>query len=155
MNAERQIPTSRLSLLTLGVVATCCLVFNMLATPLHRVEVFLNQDTTDWVEIIILFGFVLVILFTVSSFTWLSYQVRRQKEFTTLDTIALVLGAVCILLLVGEKVMIDEIAREYRLDWEVLGEWIILYLFLFTQLSYNGLMLFRISRTLRAGGRNL
>jgi hypothetical protein len=61
---------------------------------------------------------------------------RGEKRFPTLDLIALLWGVLCLLLLAGEKVMIDEIARETRLGWETLGEWIILYGFFTTQLFY-------------------
>ena len=49
----------------------------------------------------------------------------------------LFLGMLCLILLLGEKTMADEIAREYRLGWDTLGEWIILYIMLSLQLLYN------------------
>jgi hypothetical protein len=41
--------------------------------------------------------------------------------------------------------VVDEISREYRLGWEVLGEWIILYVLLKTQLVYNLVILLKLS----------
>jgi len=46
--------------------------------------------------------------------------------------------------------MIDEIGREYLLGWEVLGEWIILYVFLTTQLIYNLVILLQLFRIYHA-----
>jgi hypothetical protein len=54
-------------------------------------------------------------------------------------------------LLVGEKAMVDEIGREYLLGWEVVGEWIILYVFLAIQLLYNIFILRRVYRACVAG----
>jgi hypothetical protein len=42
--------------------------------------------------------------------------------------------------------MVDEIGREYLLGWEVVGEWIILYVFLAIQLLYNIVILRRVHR---------
>jgi hypothetical protein len=48
--------------------------------------------------------------------------------------------------LIGEKVMVDEIAREYRLGWEVTGEWIILYVLLAIQLGNSLAVMLQIFR---------
>jgi hypothetical protein len=40
--------------------------------------------------------------------------------------------------------VVDEIPRECRLGWEVLGEWIILYVLLTTQLVYNLVILLKL-----------
>ena len=47
---------------------------------------------------------------------------------------------------IHEKVMMDEIGREYLLGWEVLGEGIILNVFLTIQLLYNALILRKMYR---------
>jgi len=46
--------------------------------------------------------------------------------------------------------MVDEIGHEYLLGWEVVGEWIILYVFLATQLLYNFAILWRLFRAYEA-----
>jgi hypothetical protein len=50
----------------------------------------------------------------------------------------------------GEKVMVVDIGREYLLGWEAIGEWIILYVFLATQLLYNAVILRQVYRTCEA-----
>ncbi len=50
----------------------------------------------------------------------------------------------------GEKVLVDEIAREYRLaGWEAAGEWVILYGCFGVQMVFNILMLIYLARLLR------
>jgi hypothetical protein len=66
------------------------------------------------------------------------------------DIAVLTLGALCLILLVGEKVMADEIGREYLLGWEVVGEWVILYVFLTIQLIYNVIILRRVYHVCRS-----
>jgi hypothetical protein len=142
---DRQSEKIRLALLTLGIAATACHLFNILAIPRNQEEVFLNQSTIAPVECVILFGILLVILFNLSSIVWVAIQLFDRNGPAGINVIALVLGCVCTVLLIGEKVMIDEIAREYRMGWETLGEWIILHSFLVIQLFYNILMLLRLS----------
>ncbi len=46
-------------------------------------------------------------------------------------------GLFCIVFLFGDKVMIDELGREYLPGGKLQGEWILLFLFLSLQLLYN------------------
>lgn len=73
-------------------------------------------------------------------------RLRFQKKPSAGLTATLVLGAFCVILFIGEKVMIDEIGREYRLGWESLGEWMILYGFLTIQLIYILIILLQLLR---------
>ena len=124
--------TSVLAILSIGF-----LVFNMLGTLIYKQQVFFERETLSSVEIVILIGFGLVLLFDIASLLWVLLSLRQSEKASTGDKVTLILGALCIFLLIGEKVMVDEIGREYLLGWEVLGEWIILYTFLTTQLIYN------------------
>ncbi|MDY7077007.1 MAG: hypothetical protein SXV54_08790 [Chloroflexota bacterium] len=134
------------SILVLAILSTGFLVFNMLGTLTYKQQVFFEQETISGVEIVILVGFGLVLLFDAVSFIWVLSKLRQSKKVSIGDKATLGLGILCPFLLLGEKVMVDEIAREYRLGWEVLGEWIILYIFLTTQLIYNLIILLRLSR---------
>jgi hypothetical protein len=66
-NINKRIQTIRSILLILGILVTCGLIFTMVATPLHQEEIFFNQSTLSIVELIILLGFALVIIFDISS----------------------------------------------------------------------------------------
>ncbi|UCD38712.1 MAG: hypothetical protein JSW54_04325 [Fidelibacterota bacterium] len=138
------------TLLILGILASFGLAFNMVTIPFYREEVLINQGTFAPVEWIILAGFLLVILFDLLSVAWALFQVASQRGSPSRDLGALIWGILCLILLMGQKVMIDEIARETRLGWETIGEWIILYLAFLNQLLYSGFMVFHISRSNRA-----
>lgn len=132
---NRAINFTALTTMVLAVLATSALVFNMLAMQFHRNELFLGQGILNSVGIIALSGFIVILLFNVVSFLWLLNSYRRQ--FTLGKVVALVLGVLCMILLIVDKVMIDEIGRELRLAWETQGEWIILYGAMFIQLFYG------------------
>lgn len=64
-------------------------------------------------------------------------------------------GVACIILLYGEKSMIDELGRQRPTGWDRTGEWVILYILLFIQLVYNTLILIRRFAPERIGyGKN-
>jgi hypothetical protein len=131
----------------LAIVCTGLLVYNIVAIPIFKEQVFLERGTISaGGELVILIGFVLVLIFNILSLLWVSLRVRKTQAVRKGDYGVLALGALCLLLLVGEKAMVDEIGREYLLGWEVVGEWIILYVFLAIQLLYNIVILRRVYR---------
>jgi hypothetical protein len=131
--------TSVLAILSIGF-----LIFNMLGTLIYKQQVFFERETLASVEIVILIGFGLIFLFDIASFLWVIVRVRQSEKASIGGKATLVLGTLCLFLLIGEKAMVDEIGREYLLGWEVLGEWIILYTFLTTQLIYNIVILLQL-----------
>ena len=136
--------TSVLAILSIGF-----LVFNMLGTLIYKQQVFFERETLSSVEIVILIGFGLVLLFDIASLLWVLLRLRQSEKASMGDKATLILGALCLFLLIGEKTMVDEIGRESLLGWEVLGEWVILYTFLTTQLVYNLVILMQLLRACR------
>jgi hypothetical protein len=133
----------------LAILSTGFLMFNMLGILIYKQQVFFERETLAGVEIVMLIGFGLVLLFDIASLLWVLLRLRQSERASIGDKATLILGALCLFLLIGEKAMVDEIGREYLLGWEVLGEWIILYTFLTTQLIYNLVVLLQLFRAHR------
>ncbi len=135
-------------LFVFGIVATCCLIFNMMMILLRH-EIYFTSggvpDPTGWV---ILAGFLLVVVFTLSSQIWILTRLSGKRVLTIREVITLIWGIACLIFLVGEKVIIDEIAREWRMGWETMGEGVILYGFFTVQLGFN---LFMLAQLRQAG----
>lgn len=132
----------------LAVLCTGWLVFNMVALPIFKDQVFLERGKISTAgELVILIGFVFVLVFNIVSLIWVSSRIRKARADRKGDIGLLALGALCLILMAGEKAMVDEIGREYLLGWEVVGEWIILYVFLAIQLLYNIVILRWLYRT--------
>ena len=129
--------TRNTCLLAFGIVATCCHIFNMVVIPLRHETFFTSGGVPDLTGWVVLAGFLLVVTFTVSSLVWILIRSGGTNEFMKREVITLIWGVACLLFLVGEKVMIDEIAREWRMGWERTGEWVILYGFFLVQLGFN------------------
>lgn len=131
----------------LAILCTGLLVYNIVAVPIFKEQVFLERGKISaGGEMVILIGFVLVSIFNIVSLLWVSLRIRKGQTDRKGDYGVLALGALCLFLLVGEKAMVDEIGRECLLGWEVVGEWIILYVFLAIQLFYNVVILRRVHR---------
>ena len=136
--------TAVLAILSIGFLA-----FNMLGIPIYKEQVFFERQTLASVEIVMGIGFGLVLLFDVASLLWVLLRLRQSESGSIGDKATLMLGVLCLFLFIGEKAMVDEIGREYLLGWEVLGEWIILYIFLTIQLIYNLVILVQLFRGYR------
>ena len=121
----------------LAIISAVFLIYIMLALVIYKEQIFIERGIISISEIIIGIGFGLILLFNIVSFLWLLRKFRKSDKVTIGEKITLALGSLCLLLLIGEKTMIDEIGREYLLGWETFGEWIILYVFLTIQLFYN------------------
>lgn len=107
-------------------------------------EVFSEQETLSGVEILMIVGFGLILIFNLVSFINGYIKLRKSNQNKILDKAVLILSILCIFLFWGDKALVDEIAREIRLGWEVNGEWIILYLFLFIQIIYDILIFYQL-----------
>ena len=133
----------------MAVICTGLLVYNMAALPIYKNHIFIERATiTMGGEMVILIGFILVLIFNIASILWVLLHFRQDKEIHKKDIVVLALGVLCLFLLMGDKVMVDEIGRELLLGWEVKGEYIILYVFLVIQLLYNIIILRRVYRSL-------
>jgi len=138
-----------------GVAATCCLLFSMAAIPLFHEVLFTGQPNPEPIGWVILAGLSMVTLFTIAALGWLLREATDRPRFTGREVTGVIWGALCLLFMIGEKVMIDEIAREWRLGWETTGEWVILYFFLTVQLGFNLYMLYLFRRKEKPAGFDL
>ncbi len=130
----------------LAILSTVFLVFNMSGIMLFKQQIFFERQSISTAEIILLIGFAVVLIFDIVSFFWVFLKNRTAETRGLGNWLTVLLAATCIVLLLGDKIMADEIGREYQLGWEVLGEWIILYIFLTTQLVYNVVIFFQLFR---------
>jgi len=137
-------PRGKRPLTTAAMISFLCLLFILVMLPLFRRDVFVDRQALTGPEVAILIGFLIVFLFTVLSILWLAGRSLGQKPSPGAPLLAL-FGALCLILMAAEKVMVDEIGREMELGWETTGEWIILYGLLAVQLVYH-LMVWRFLR---------
>ena len=142
------------ALFVLAILCTGLLICNLAAMPVHREQVFVQRGRIDSLgETVILIGFLLVPIFNILSLSWIAWRMRSTRKVHERDRGILALGILCLVLMIGEKAMVDEIGREFSLGWEVTGEWIILYGFLAVQLLYNIVIVRRLYRAVRTHRR--
>ena len=136
--------------LVFSAISTVFLIYIMLAMPVYKVQLFIERDTFSIPGIVMIIGFGLIFLFTLVSVIWLAKQIQWGRKAAAGDTMTFLLGILCLIALVGEKVMLDEIGREIRLGWETRGEWILLYIGLSIQLIYNFVIIRRLFHVFHA-----
>lgn len=121
---------------SLGLLAVISLVYIMAAITFWWDDVFVDMEHISIPEYGILFGFVIVGFFLVLSFVQHMFSMITS-EFNRVDAWDLCFTILCLLALMVEKVMVDEIAREYNAGLPIAGEWVILYGMLLFQLMYS------------------
>ena len=136
----------RKAVIILAIFAAAGAVFNLITIPLFHEEVFIRQYTIAPVEIIILLGFLAILIFNLMSLFWLVLQIHKESDSKTGHILLLIFTIFCIIGLMGQKVMLDEVANEYYLGWNVQGEWIIFLGLLSLQLVYCLVFLFTAIR---------
>ena len=123
--------------LVLAAICTALQVYNMVAIHIFKEQVFLERGTiSSGGEVTILIAFIFVLIFTIVSLLWMFLRIRQPQVATKGEMDIFALGVLCLILFVGEKVIVDEISHEYPLGLEALGEWIVLYVCLVIQLCY-------------------
>lgn len=132
----------RRAAIALAVLCTAWLAYNMVAMFVFRQQVFVERGAISaGGELSILIGFILLLLFNLASVLWASWRIRRAPGARRASWGILALGLACLVLMVGDKAMVDEIGREYGSRSGVTSEWVILYALLAIQLLYNIIIL--------------
>ena len=130
----------------LGLLALGSLAFIMVAMPLDAEAVFVHTETLSAAEVAMLLGFGVVLAFNLWSVGWLIRQAKVQPGGTFWSMASM--GLFCLILMLAEKVMIDEVAHEWQPGRGLETEAVILYVLLIIQLVY----VVRVIRLLRSSG---
>jgi len=134
------------AVLILAVLAVAGAVFNLITIPLNHEEVFVHLEGISLVETIMLIAYLIILVFNILSIIWLILQIQREKGSNAGNVILLVFAIICMIGLMGQKVMLDEVAHEYHLGWNIQGEWYIFLGLLSLQLVYSLITAFVLLR---------
>lgn len=132
------------ALLWVGALASGFLVFILIGIWAFRDKVFTIGDPLTPVDLIMLVGMTSVLLFNVGSLFWLGRTHFERGCSRATDSVLFVMGTFCIVMMMAEKVMADDIAHETASGWRIQGEYLMLYGMLFLQLIYILLMGMRL-----------
>lgn len=109
-------------------------------------QLFSAPTASSAIQYTVLAGFLCILLFNATSFAWVLHCIRLQGRLGTYNLVALLYSALCIILLLGEKTMIDEIVRESRMGSAPPGGQTVLFAFLAVQSIYVLLILGHLYR---------
>jgi hypothetical protein len=132
------------ALFWLGALATAFLVLILIGIWVFRDRVFTIGNPTTPVDLIMLIGMTTALLFNVVSLFWLRKTRFKGTGKRANDSMLFGLGVLCIVMMIAEKIMADDIAHETVSGWSIQGEYLILYGMLFIQIVYNVLMGMRL-----------
>ncbi len=129
------------ALFRLAAVTGAWLLFNLIAMPLAWGGVNASGGVRGAIQLLILLGFLLVVVFDLLSLAWCWSRWGSRVAGGTEAGLA-VFAIMSLFAMMGAKVMVDEIARETPLGGAG-GEWGVLYVCLILQLSFVVIVLFR------------
>ena len=127
----------RKTVLVLAVLATSGAVFNLISIPLCHEEVFVNREHFSLIEMFMGLAFLIILAFNVLSIIRLILQIQQERGGHTGHVLLLIFAIICMIGLMGQKVMLDEVAHEYDMGWSSQGEWFIFLALLSLQLIYS------------------
>ena len=149
-----ELKTNNIILLIINSIAFIWLIYILYQINTNLVNALnidkLNYETTTY---LMGFGHLFILLFHFYAVIFIFMHFRRFKEYKLLKTILVILGVISLFAMGGEKVMIDEIAIEYRLGWG-LAELKILNIEYMINMSFIVVMFLFILKTFRLVHKN-
>jgi small-conductance mechanosensitive channel len=123
---KKQISVSGLVTLVLGFATFLWLVFHVyeIRTDLPGLLRFDASDPSDYLAGA---GYLVMLLFHAAAFLFIFRQARIMKRFGGWQVLGLVLGVFSLFAIAAEKVMYDEIGREWTIEFPLPGEVSLLY----------------------------
>jgi len=141
--------SSNLILLIFSIISFTCLIYILYQINTNLVEA-LNIDKSNCKTTTYLMGFghLFILLFHFYAIIFIFIHFRRFTEYKLLKTALLIIGVISLFAMAGEKVMIDDIAKEYRLGlWE--NELCILNIEYMINMTFTIILFLFILRTFR------
>ncbi len=123
---KKNFSSSSIITLVLSLVTFLWLLFHF-----HRIRTdlpgVLRFDFSDYSDILIGTGYLVMLLFHVAAFIFVFKQARFMNQFGGRQMLTLLLGIVSLFAIAMEKVMYDEIAHEMSVEYPVPSEVSLLY----------------------------
>lgn len=124
---KSKIKINYLMLFILSIISFCCLSYILFRLNTNIVEALnIDQKPLDIYDFITIIGYLFIIIFHLYAIMFIFSQFRYPSEFRKLKVTLLIFGIGSLLAIGVEKVMVDEIAREYRSGFTDQGEFYIL-----------------------------
>ena len=117
---KSRIKTLTSILLVCSIISFASIMFILYQFNTNLLEA-VNVYQTDFtiVHYLIVFAYLCILGFHLYAIMYILSHFRCFKKFKLLKIVLLVLGVISLFALGGEKVMVDEIAREYRAGFEI------------------------------------
>lgn len=140
-----------LILFILSIVSFCCLSYILFRINTNIVEAInIYHEQLDIYDFITIIGYLFIVVFHLYAIIFIFSQFRHPGEFKWLKIILLILGIGSLFAIGVEKVMVDEIAKEYRVGITDRGEFFILNYAYIINIIFNIMMFYFILKTYRS-----
>ncbi len=112
--------TNNSILLILSFISFSCLIYILYQVNTNLAEALnIDKSKFDTLDYVIGFGHIFILLFHFYAIIIIFVHFRRYNKLRIFKVVLLILGVISLFAMGIEKVMIDEIAREYRFGSEI------------------------------------
>lgn len=129
------------SVKALAIITILFILYICFALIIFKKDVFFYRGSISAAEVPIGLGFIMILLFNCISAIWIIIRKKLVFYNSSIKGILLAFCGLCIILLLVDKVLIDEIGNQYSEDLSITGEFLMLYSSLLIQLIYTSLIL--------------
>lgn len=117
---KSSVKTNTYILLLFGVVSLVCLIYIFCQVNCDLVEALnIYKSDLETNDYILGSAHIFILIFHIYAIFYLVVHFHHISALKVIKTIALIIGVVSLFIIAGEKVMIDEIAREYRSGMDI------------------------------------
>ena len=137
-------------LFILSITSFCCLSYILFRVNTNIVEAInIDHKPLDIYDFITIIGYLLIIVFHLYAIIFIFSRFRYPTEFKWLKILLLIFGIGSLLAIGIEKVMVDEIAKEYRAGFTDQGEFCILNYAYILNFIFNIMMFYFLLKSYR------
>ena len=134
-------------LFILSIVSFSCLIFILFQVNTNLADALnIDKSPFETLDYFMAFGYLLILLFHFYAIIFILAYFSRLKEYRTLSTVLLILGVFSLFSIGVEKVLIDDIAKEYSVGAHV-NEFAILNFELIINTIFTSLVFLYVLKT--------
>lgn len=127
----------------LGVFSFLWIIYNFIAFEILRPKTIMFTEIDKKLEMLVLFidiSIAVFLIFHICAIITIILRIKTFKKTNLFLSVVLFTGILSAIMVFGDLALLSDIGKEYKLGWDVSGEWTLLYVCNFIHLLFFILM---------------
>ena len=125
----------------LAIITLLFIFYICFSLIIFKKDIFYYRGSVSASEVPTGLGFIMILVFNCASVVWIIINRQLKSYSPLLKGFLLAFCGICFILLGIDKVLIDDIGRQYKENVDFTGEFVMLYASLTIQLIYTSVIL--------------